>query len=68
MQERVAWPSIRTVPAPQLRRAAAELGAVQADDLTDRPKQGHVGISVDRGGFVVERERNRHQKTPTGLS
>ena len=67
MQERVAWPSICTVQAA-LRRAAAELGAVQADDLTDRPKQGHVGISVDRGGFAVERERNRHQKAPTGLS
>jgi hypothetical protein len=50
-----------------LRRAAAELGAAQAGDLADCPELGHVGISVDRGGFAVERERNRHQKTPTGL-
>src|SRR6516165_9175557 len=62
---RLAIDMHRTGPA--LRRAAAELGAVQADDLADRPEQGHVGISVDRGGLAVERERNRHKKTPTGL-
>ena len=56
MQERVAWPSMCTVQAPHCADAAAEFGAVQADDLADRPEQGHVGIGVERGGFAVERE------------
>jgi hypothetical protein len=29
-----------------LRHAAAELGAVQADNLADRPEQGHVGVGI----------------------
>src|SRR6266403_2163708 len=33
-----------------LRHAAAELGAVQADDLADRPEQGHVGVGIQGGG------------------
>jgi hypothetical protein len=51
-----------------LRHAAAELGAVQADDLADRPEQGHVGVGIQGGELAVERKRNRHQKTPVGLS
>jgi len=62
---RLAFDMHRTGAA--LRHAAAELGAVQADDLADRPEQRHVGVGIEGGGLAVERKRNRHQKAPIGL-
>ena len=37
-----------------LRHAAAKFRSGQADDIADRPKQGHFGIDVERARFAIE--------------